>query len=201
MPRGGTYGLLKAIRSHQVSSPTAQESQATGRPNACNQCHLNRTLEWTGDYLNRWYGTDKPRLTDEERTVAAGVLWTLEGDAGQRALMAWSLGWEPARAASGSDWQAAYLAPLLNDPYDAVRYIAQRSLRRLPGFERLNYDFLGPAEQRQSAAQIVLEEWQRDTGPGEGRGPLLLHPDGRLDLSDFNRLLGQRQNRSIELVE
>jgi hypothetical protein len=196
-----TYGLLKAIRSHQVSSPTARESQATGRPNACNQCHLNRTLEWTADYLNRWYGTDRPRLSDEERTVAAGVLWTLKGDAGQRALMAWSLGWEPARAASGSDWQAAYLAPLLNDPYDAVRYIAQRSLRRLPGFERLNYDFLGPPEQRQAAAQIVLEEWQRNMGPGTGRGALLLHPDGRLEFSAFTRLLSQRQNRPIELVE
>jgi hypothetical protein len=196
-----TYGLLKAIRSHQVSSPTAQESLATGRPNACNQCHLDRTLEWTAGHLNRWYGTDRPRLGDEERRVAAGVLWTLKGDAGQRALMAWSMGWEPARAAAGSDWQAAYLAPLLNDPYDAVRYIAQRSLRRLPGFDRLDYDFAGPAERRQAAAQRVMAQWRLDPRSGQGREALLLHPDGRLDLGAFLRLLGRREDRAIELVE
>jgi hypothetical protein len=196
-----TYGLLKAIRSHQVSSPTAQESLATGRPNACNRCHLDRTLAWTSGHLHAWFGTGEPRLTGEERSVAAGALWTLKGDAGQRALMAWSMGWEPARAASGSDWQAAYLAPLLNDPYDAVRYIAQRSLRRLPGFERLDYDFLGPPEHRQAAAQSVLEQWQRQMPPGTGRGALLVQPDGRLEFSAFMRLLEQRQNRSIELVE
>ena len=196
-----TYGLLKAIRSHQVSSPTVKESLATGRPNACNQCHLDRTLAWTSGHLHAWYGTGEPRLTEEERSVATGALWTLKGDAGQRALMAWSMGWEPARAASGSDWQAAYLAPLLNDPYDAVRYIAQRSLRRLPGFERLDYDFLGTPEHRQAAAQSVLEEWQRRMPPGTGRGALLVQPDGRLEFSVFTRLLEQRQNRSIELVE
>ena len=196
-----TYGLLKAIRSHQIDSPTVQSSLATGRPNACSQCHLDRTLEWAASHLNQWYGTVPPPLTEEERKVAAGVLWTVKGDAGQRALMAWSMGWEPARAASGSDWQAAYLAPLLDDPYDAVRYIAQRSLKRLPGYERLDYDFMGPAEQRQAAAESVMQEWQRSPRPGEGREAMLLRPDGRFEHSAFLRLLGQRDDRAIDLKE
>src|SRR5262249_37039935 len=36
-----TYGLLKTIRSHQISSPSVQASLDTGRPNACNLCHLD----------------------------------------------------------------------------------------------------------------------------------------------------------------
>jgi hypothetical protein len=42
-----TYGLLKTIRSHQISSPSVAASLQTGRPNACNLCHLDRTLAWT----------------------------------------------------------------------------------------------------------------------------------------------------------
>ena len=48
-----TYGLLKTIRSHQISSPSVQSTLATGRPNACNLCHLDKTLAWTAQYLER----------------------------------------------------------------------------------------------------------------------------------------------------
>ncbi|MCA9689722.1 MAG: hypothetical protein KC636_08930, partial [Myxococcales bacterium] len=37
-----SYGLLKAIRSHEVSSPSVEESARFRRPNACNLCHLDR---------------------------------------------------------------------------------------------------------------------------------------------------------------
>ena len=51
-----TYGLLKAIRSHTITSPTVRSSLATGRPNACNLCHLDKSLGWTAQKLNGWYG-------------------------------------------------------------------------------------------------------------------------------------------------
>ena len=81
-----TYGLLKAIRSHQVGSPSVQASLETGRPNACNQCHLDQTLAWTAEYLQNWYDVPAPELEADERTVSAALLWTLQGDPGQRAL-------------------------------------------------------------------------------------------------------------------
>ncbi|HKQ40089.1 MAG TPA: cytochrome c3 family protein, partial [Verrucomicrobiae bacterium] len=49
-----TYGLMKAIRSHQVDSPSVQATIATGRPNACNLCHLDKTLAWTAEKLTEW---------------------------------------------------------------------------------------------------------------------------------------------------
>src|SRR5262249_13931342 len=46
-----SYGLLRALRSHQISSPTVAVTVRSGRPNACNLCHLDKTLAWTAQYL------------------------------------------------------------------------------------------------------------------------------------------------------
>ncbi len=54
------------------------------------------------------------------------------GDAAQRAIVGWHLGWPRAQAAAGKDWMRAALEPLLDDPYAAVAYIARRAQRDLP---------------------------------------------------------------------
>ncbi len=114
-----SYGLLKTIRSHQISSPSVASTRDTGRPNACNLCHLDKTLAWTGDYLAQWYGQERQPAPADERDLSAALLWTLTGDAGQRAIAAQAMGWKPAQAASGTDWMLPHLAQLLDDPYDA----------------------------------------------------------------------------------
>jgi len=149
-----SYGLLKAIRSHQVSSPSVAESLDVGRPNACNACHLDRPLGWTADWLDQWYGQTPPPFA--RTTTPAVVEWAVAGDAAQRALAAWYLGWEAAKEAAGDDWQAPVLADLLDDPYAAVRFVAQRSLRGLPGFGDFAYDFVAPAADRAEARRAAL---------------------------------------------
>jgi predicted CXXCH cytochrome family protein len=130
-----TYGLLKAIRSHEIDSPRVETSLDAGRPNACNLCHLDRTLAWTAEHLGVWYGHPRPELPPEYADAAAALRWLLAGDAGQRALLAWHLGWEPALAVSGRDWQTPSLTLLLDDPYPAVREVARRSLRRVAALD------------------------------------------------------------------
>ena len=93
--------------------------------------------------------------------MAASILWLLRGDAGQRALAAWSYGWEPAQTASGTSWMVPYLGELLGDPYDAVRFIAAKSLRTIPGFETLQYDFTGTRDDRIVAAVGALRAWRK----------------------------------------
>ena len=44
-----SYGLLKALRSHRIDVPSANATVAAGRPNACNLCHLDKSLGWTAD--------------------------------------------------------------------------------------------------------------------------------------------------------
>ncbi len=197
-----TYGLLGAIRSHQIDSPTVAADLATGRPNACNQCHLDQTLEWTGVYLERWYGQPLPLLPPEHRSVAESIVWTLGGDAGQRALAAWSLGWAPAQQASGTSWMAPFLAQLLDDPYQAVRLIADRSLRTLPGFEDFDCDPLAPPEDRRAAVRRARSVWSRLGRPEVANPPaVLLDETGAIREEFFYPLLARRDDRVVELHE
>jgi hypothetical protein len=194
-----TYGLLKTIRSHQISSPSIQSTLQTGRPNACNLCHLDKTLQWSAGYLRQWYGTPLPQLDQDDGAIAASLVTLLKGDAGQRAIAAQAMGWAPAQQASGSSWMPPYLALLLNDPYDAVRYIAGRSLRSQPGYDDFEYDFVAPPEERLAARRRALERW-RDLRPSQVRrtdAALLFAPDGTFVESTINRLTAERNNRRI----
>lgn len=201
-----TYGLLKAIRSHQVSSPDAGASVRAGRPNACNLCHLDRTLEWTAEQLQRRYGIAPPELSERDRSVAASVVWSLAGDAGQRALLAWGLGWEPARRTAPGDFSAALLGSLLDDPYDAVRIVAERSLRRVPGFEHFEYDPVPAPTSRAPAAPRVLAVLaaQRKSRPAatlQARPELLIDASGAPDPARIAEWVGARDQRPVHLLE
>ncbi|MBI3867346.1 MAG: hypothetical protein HY299_02355 [Verrucomicrobia bacterium] len=196
-----TYGLLKAIRSHQISSPTVAASLDAGRPNACNLCHLDRSLEWTADQLKTWYGQPKPEIPAEHRGTAASIVWAVEGDAGQRALMAWHFGWEPAQAISRSDWMPPYLGLLMTDPYSAVRYISQRSLKRLPAFQAIAYDYLAAPADWTRARDEVHQRW-KGAASKPNPNPLLMIPlEGGLDAARLEAMLARRNHRSMDLQE
>jgi hypothetical protein len=198
-----TYGLLKASRSHRVSSPDAATTLATGRPNACSLCHLDRSLAWTAAELQRGYGTRRPEISDPDRhSLAEGALFGLRGDAAQRALTAWHMGWAPSREASGSDWMVPILAQLLQDPYGAVRYIAHRSLRTIPGYAELEFDYLAPASERERVRTAVLARWSaRAREPGQARAGVLLDAHGGSDAAQLVRLLTMRDDRRIYRAE
>lgn len=202
-----TYGLLKGIRQHQIDSPRVDVTVATGRPNACNLCHLDRPLAWSGRYLREWYGQPATEPVPAEAgsgsaDLSAAVEWLLTGDAGQRALLAWHFGWEPAREASGGDWQAGFLARLLDDPYPAVRYIAHQSLRRQAGFGDFAYDFVGDPAGRRAAMERA---WNRArTGPvrDEARRKALVQTvEGGPDRAAMEALQARRNERPVHLRE
>ena len=198
-----TYGLLKGIRSHTISAPSVQESLQTGRPNACNACHLDKTLEWTAGHLESWYGIGPPTLTPPQQKIAASILWILGGDAGQRALTAWAMGWKPAQEISGTGWMAPYLAPLMQqDPYPAVRYIAQHSLRTIPGFRFIEYDYMAHPNQREAILGKIHDIWKRSKLPAASRkGSLLIDPSGNLAQNVWQALLKTRNNQRVNLEE
>lgn len=197
-----TYGLFTAMRSHRIDNPNVAVSVQTGRPNACNLCHLDRTLEWTGRHLSEWYGEPEVALDPDQRTVAASVLWALKGDAAQRAIAGWHMGWEPAREASGSSWQGAYLALLVADPYVAVRRLAERSLRTLPGFGDFQVDFVSTEDAGRKQNEAITR-WRALVAGGPDRsGPgLLMDARGELDRDEFTRLFSQRDDRPIRIAE
>ena len=197
-----SYGILKAVRSHQIDSPDLKTSIDVGRPNACNLCHLDKTLAWTAGHLDEWYGVTAPELDESQKHVSEALLWLLSGDAGQRALAAWHMGWKPAREASGDQWLAPFLAELLDDPYDAVRYIAKRSLRRLPSFAEFEYDFIGGPDHRAAARERAIEQWRRTSKESlPSPEAILIDGNGNLRSDEIRRLIIHRSLRPVVLLE
>jgi len=197
------YGLLKGIRNHYIDSPMAGALAEHARPNACNLCHLDQTLAWTAEYLNQWYGQKTTReFSTDERAISAALLWMLRGDAGQRALVAYQMAWDAAQQASDSQWFTPFLARLLDDPYSAVRYIAARTLRTMPGFTDLRFDFIGPAAERQAAAEEVLRRWTTEQAGSSGANArLLIDANGALNQAAVDRLWRERDDSLSFLSE
>ena len=197
-----SYGLMKANRSHQLFSPDVGKDKAAGRPNACNLCHLNQTLDWTANHLDSWYGIEKPELSQKDSTLASGVNWALRGDAGTRALVAWHMGWQPAINASTSEWMARYLAHLLADPYGVVRYIAGKSLSAIEGFGDLKYDYVADIADRLSAQANAIKRWNERSATHASPGnSVLIDPNGKLLLQQFRELASQRDDKPMFLNE
>lgn len=191
-----TLGLLTAMRAHRIDSPSAMRTHTTGRPDACTLCHIDRPVSWAARAMGEWYGHEVPDVGGDERSAAVDGL--LRGDGAQRAVFAWHLGWGPALEAGGGDWVAGPLSRALDDPYSGVRAIAGRSLRSLPGYEDVDYDFTAPAPQRQRVMQAVLARWE--AGQPAPRSSVLVGEDG-LDLDLVGLLQLVRDDRPVVVSE
>jgi hypothetical protein len=197
-----SLGLRKAARSHQIDSPRVAADLATGRLNACSGCHLDRSIGWTADRLSEWYGQARPEIDAIDERVAAAVVDALRGDAAQRALIAWHLGWEPAVAASGARrWAPFLLAEMLTDPYEAVRYIAHRSLRSVPGYEGFAFDFVAASDERNARAAEVVQRWIASGGGPARLGELLGNQDGALGPGVMSQLRADRDHTPVTIRE
>ena len=169
-----TIGLLGAMRSHRIDSPNANTADQSGRPDACSLCHLDTPLSDTAKTLTQWYGQpplQTLRLTENEPSAA--VLWFLKGDAAQRALILWHMGWSPAQHASGVDWMVPYLSIGLTDDYAAVRYIAGAALQTHPTYASVSYDYTHTVEHRDDVADTVLTQWENTVQPKSAPSTLM----------------------------
>jgi hypothetical protein len=152
-------------------------------------CHLDRSLGWVNNALVEGFGASPVAMGADDRDLPVAVVAALRGDAGQRALVAWAMGWEPALQASGSGWMERLLATLMLDTYDVVRFNAMRALRLQPGYESMDPDFLADEGELERVRDEILERWR-----AEGSGVQI--PD---DLHD--RLLQERDLTPLYLSE
>jgi predicted CXXCH cytochrome family protein len=196
-----SYALFSAVRSHRIDSPSAQVSIESGRPNACNQCHLDQSLAWTAKHLHQWYGTPIPEAS-EQYQIPASIQWALSGNAVQRALAAWSMGWESALQASGKDWQPRILIELLDDPYSIVRQLAANSLANLD-VEIPEFDAMKSTRDRQPVAVDLRNRWnQLDTTNHPGLPSVQSTTTGpQWNTQLLQQLLQARDDQEVTLVE
>lgn len=198
------YSLMTTHRSHRIEIPTVAGSVGTGKPHACNLCHLDKSLGWTRDRLAEWphHGGPAPELSTDEESISAAILALAEADARTRVMYAGALSNPAARAASGTDWFGPFLTRLLeNERYPAVRYLAHRGLRAAYGDAAAGpYDYLAlPAERR---AQLRALRAKYDADPLRRPRPgLPLNPKGLPDDAVLDRLLGSRNDPDLTIHE
>ena len=199
-----TYGLLNAIRSHQIDSPKVAVQLKTGRVNACNLCHINKSLNWTNEHLTKWYGHKPAELTEDDQHVSSVLKMLLMGDAGQRAIAAWHMGWKPARDISGNDWQPNWLFRSMNDPYSAVRYIAHKSLITDPRLNKIEFDYSGLLINRTEEIRNAKDVWMKvqiNQGKLTNQPELLIDKQGNPIETKAKYFESKRNNQPITLQE
>ena len=59
-----TYMGIDARRDHSIRIPRPDRTVLLGTPNACNQCHTDRSAKWAKDAINAWYPSPKPGFQD-----------------------------------------------------------------------------------------------------------------------------------------
>lgn len=59
---------------HRFPSPDPLLTKELGIPNACNNCHADKGIDWQIEWTDKWYGPrDRPQDRDRTRTVAAAL--------------------------------------------------------------------------------------------------------------------------------
>jgi predicted CXXCH cytochrome family protein len=199
------YSLMATHRSHRIENPTLAASVGTGKPHACNLCHLDKSLGWTRDQLAKWPSAKSrptPNLSEDEERVASSILLFSQGDARTRVVVAGAFANPAAHQAAGTNWYGPLLVRLLEDErYPAVRYLAHRGLQAVHGEAAAGpFDFQARRPERQLQLRALREKYDGAAIPLTY--PYLpLDPDGRPDDSVLRRLLQRRTDPDLTINE
>ncbi|MFL5243520.1 MAG: cytochrome c3 family protein [Gemmataceae bacterium] len=197
------YSLLTTHRSHRIAIPKVKESLGTGKPHACNLCHLDKSLGWTQEQLGKWYKAPSEPLSEDDRLYSSAFLHLCQSDARSRAVVAGAFSWPPAQQATGTDWFGTLLVPLMDeDRYPAVRYLAHRGLRSVYGDKVASYNYLANAEERRAALRSIQDELPTPPISSKRLYPYLpLDSEGRLEKAVLERLLLKRNDPDVFINE
>ncbi|HEY7547565.1 MAG TPA: cytochrome c3 family protein, partial [Blastocatellia bacterium] len=94
MPRV-VYGIMSIHRTHDITIPDPQLTATQNVPNACNQCHLEKSVNWSINAARRLWPTRFAAAqlsADEQFDLPEGPRALFAGDALTRALAAEALG-------------------------------------------------------------------------------------------------------------
>ena len=214
MPRM-VYGILEVHRSHRVESPDVKRDVESGRPNACTECHLDRTALWAAERMRDFWGSKYEPPESRRDGAPLGLSEALAslhaGDPVQRVVYAWQLG--RADAALSEETRTALLGNLLvgfGDPYGAVRLTARRSALRLDqmlnlGLSEVLLSFDVQAEPTRRNRDLSNIRRKFETAARERKSPppadLLVTKDFHLDIGRVRPLLDLQAEHAIETGE
>jgi len=134
-----TYMVTDVRRDHSFRVPRPDFSVAYGTPNACNQCHGEKSATWAAATVAEWYGHDRRREPHFVKAIDAGRRGLAEAEALLTSLIKDSTSPAIARATalsliprylSSVSLPAVQASLADNDPL--VRIAAVRALEPLP---------------------------------------------------------------------
>lgn len=153
-------GMQDVVRTHTIFSPTNTDMIHGNHPNACNQCHTDKSIDWTTGYLEKWYGSKfSERSLDaqyRDRTQSAALGWLESENEAVRLVGADAL----FRTRSRWDHDAKIQDALINaldDPFLLNRQFAQREFERMLGVKLLDYGYrfyMSPEEREKPMAEL-----------------------------------------------
>jgi predicted CXXCH cytochrome family protein len=156
MPRV-VYGIMSVHLTHEITNPSPQLTASDSIPNACNQCHLDKSVNWAiGESKRLW--PEKYRAVDVSKDsqfdLPEGPRALFGGDALARSLAAEAMGGGGPMKLD-PQWAAPYLIEAFADNYPVVRFFAANGLAA--GARGLaKPDYLATFEARQSS----LGQWR-----------------------------------------
>ncbi|MGZ5261629.1 MAG: tetratricopeptide repeat protein, partial [Burkholderiales bacterium] len=74
-----TYMVIDTRHDHSFRIPRPDLSTKLGTPNACNDCHADRSTEWTASAIEGWYGPNRGGF--QNYAAAFNAAWTDQSDA------------------------------------------------------------------------------------------------------------------------
>jgi tetratricopeptide (TPR) repeat protein len=140
-----TYMVVDVRRDHSFRVPRPDFSVAYGTPNACNQCHKDKSNGWAVDAVVKWYGPNRRQEAHFVEAIDAGRRGLPNAERALTALIQ-----DPAKPAiaraTALSLLPEYLSPAampavqiaLADNDAMVRSQAVRSLEPLPPQDRVH---------------------------------------------------------------
>jgi predicted CXXCH cytochrome family protein len=156
MPRV-VYGVMSIHPTHEITVPDPGRTAAAGVPNACTQCHLDKSVNWaiaaaSDLWPKRFAGPKSMKSNDAQFDQPEGARALFAGDALTRALAAEALaGGGPGK--TDPQWARPLLVEAFADNYPIVRFFAAQGLAADSRASRP--DYLAPTSTRQTA----YERW------------------------------------------
>jgi hypothetical protein len=190
------YMGVDGRRDHSFRVPRPDLAEETGSPDACTDCHSDRSADWAAARIAAWYPDSDRRDQHYGLTLARGRtdpvgaaddLAELAADAGQPGIVRATALWLMQRA--GDAELATRAAPLLADPDPVVRAAAAGVQRAAPPQERVLrlVDLLADPVRsvRMAAAREML-------GAPIARLPGTMAADLRAAMDEWQRALANR---------
>jgi hypothetical protein len=145
-------GIDRHVRTHRIGSPTDRRMLGAAGPNACNLCHLDRSIKWTTDALLERYFVKRDPVGPYSASV--GETWLASKEPAIRLIGAAAY----ARSPLGRPAVPA-LARLLDDPRAYVRVWVAFALEDILG--PIDYDPRAPTAVRHEQAMRLAERYNR----------------------------------------